>query len=84
MDIVSKLGGYKGAFEPIVMYFFPIVILHFLINYSAVIRRIYNSIYKKELERTLRATFDRVKLVPNLELKLQLNDKQDKYDALKK
>ena len=55
MDVVSKLGGYKSAFEPIFMYFFPIIILHFLINYSNVIRSIYIDKYKSELERTLRA-----------------------------
>jgi hypothetical protein len=75
MDIISKLGGYKGAFEPILMYFYPIIILHFLIHYSHTIRDIYKDNYKSELEKTLRASYDRIKLVPNIEKKLELNDK---------
>ena len=27
LDVVSHLGGYKGAFEPVFMYFFPMIIL---------------------------------------------------------
>ena len=91
MDVVSKLDGYKGAFEPILMYFYPIIILHFLIHYSNTIRAIfdysnirdiYNIKYKSELERTLRASFDRIKLMPDLQLKLEVNGKEAKFEAL--
>ena len=83
MDIVSKLGGYKGAIEPVFMYFYPIVILNFLIHYSNTIREIYKKKYKAELERTLRAAYDRVMEVPDLELKLQIHHKHAQYKALK-
>jgi len=83
MDVVSKLGGYKGAFEPILMYFYPIIILHFLIHYSNTIRGIYNIKYKSELERTLRASFDRIKLMPDLQLKLEVNGKKAQFEALR-
>lgn len=66
MDILSKLGGYKGAFEPIFMYFYPMIILSFLIKYSNTIRGIYKVNYKNQLEKTLRASYDRLKLIPNL------------------
>jgi hypothetical protein len=82
MDVISKLGGYKGAFEPVLMYFYPIIILHFLIHYSNTIRGIYNDKYKSELERTLRAAFDRVREMPDLELKLKLNNKEENFKAL--
>ena len=66
MDIFSKLGGYKGAFEPIILYFFPMAILSFMINYSNTIKVMYKSTYKLQLERTLRKAYDRLKKVPNL------------------
>ena len=66
MDIFSKLGGYKGAFEPIIMYFFPMWVLSFMINYSNTIKVMYKATYKLQLERTLRKAYDRLKKVPNL------------------
>ena len=70
MDIISMLGGYKGAFEPILMYFFPMVILQFLIIYSDTIGKIYKKNYKEELEKTLKESYNRLKSLPNLEKKL--------------
>ena len=80
MDIVSKLGGYKGAFEPFLMYFFPMIILSFLINYSSTISGIYKVNYKDQLEKSVRALYDQIKKVPKLDIKLDHNDKRDQHD----
>ena len=57
MDIFSKMGGYKGAFEPVLHFFFPLVVLNFLIHLSKTIGIIYKDTYKDELEKSVKKYF---------------------------
>jgi|APSaa5957512535_1039671.scaffolds.fasta_scaffold237085_1 hypothetical protein len=50
MDIIAKMGGYKGAFEPFINFFFPLAMLSFLVHYSQTIAIVYKDQHKQELE----------------------------------
>ena len=78
-DIISRLGGYKSAIEPILMFFYPMVILQFLIAISFVIIKIYKDRYLQELEQSARKYFEKLKRVEDIEIILKNNDKYMEY-----
>ena len=83
MDIFSRMGGYKGAFEPLLQFFFPLVILQFLIHYSKTIGLIYKDAYKEELEKNVKSYYAKLNKMENLQEKLDANDKKEVYQSLK-
>ena len=78
-DIFSRLGGYKSAIEPILMFFYPMVILQFLIAISFVIIKIYKDRYLQELELSARKYFEKLKNIEDIEIILKQNDKYMEY-----